>query len=165
MKTFEERYTAWVDGELNADELQRFEAELAAHPDATTDRDGAHKLGNLLREFGGAPALGNAEFFNHQLLASIEADQVPARRADGKGFSWSFGRWGWIGAAACAAVMAVALSQSLFPPKSPPYMAQIIEAEATEDNLWVTAVHSDAAEVTVLWVDGLEYLPASYQLQ
>ena len=61
--------------------------------------------------------------------------------------------------------MAVALSQSLFPPKSQPYLAQVIQAEATADNLWVTAVHADDDELTVLWVDGLEYLPASYQLQ
>ena len=166
MKTFEERYTAWVDGELNAEELQQFEAELAAHPEAAEDRDAAHKLGNLLRDFGSAPPLSNPDFFNHQLLAAIEADQAPVRRAESsKGWSWNFGRWGWVGAAACALVMAIALSQSLAPSKSRPYMAEIVQAHATTDNLWVTAVHSDADEGTVLWVDGLDYLPASYQLQ
>ena len=165
MKTFEARYTAWVDGELNAEESQQFEAELQQRPEALDDRESLHKLGNLLRDFGGAPPLSNPGFFNHQLLASIEADQAPARSEAGTAWSWAFRRWGWVGAAACAAVMAVALSQSLFPPKSQPYLAEVIHAEATADNLWVTAVHADDGELTVLWVDGLEYLPASYQLQ
>src|SRR5688572_12903082 len=102
MKPFEERYTAWIDGELKGDELQRFEEELLQHPDALEDRKSVHKLGNLLRDFGAAPPLGNEDFFNHQLLARIEADQAPIRRKEtaGQRAGWSFGRWGWIGAAA-----------------------------------------------------------------
>ena len=49
MKTFEERFTAWVDGQLTGEALAAFEKELAAHPEATADRDAALKIGELLR--------------------------------------------------------------------------------------------------------------------
>src|SRR6478609_3873588 len=126
MKTFEERYTAWVDGGLTGEELQQFESELTQHPEAQEDRESAQQLGKLLREFGGAPPLSNPDFFNHQLLASIEADRVPTARESRTRSVWAFGRWGWVGAAACAAVMAVTLSQTLFSTKTRPYMAQIV---------------------------------------
>jgi hypothetical protein len=172
MKPFEERYTAWIDGELEGDDLLRFEEELAQHPDAVEDRNAAHKLGGLLRDFGSAPPLGNEDFFNHQLLSRIQADQAPLRREkEGSGAGWAFGRWGWIGAAACAVGMAYALSQTLIPPKTRPSvfahnaMSQILDAHAEEPGVSVTPLQSDSDGVTVLWIDGLDYLPASYQLQ
>ena len=74
MKTFEERYTAWVDGQLSGDALAAFEKELAAHPEAAEDRAAAQKLGDLLRNHATAPALSNADFFNLQLQQRIEAE-------------------------------------------------------------------------------------------
>lgn len=177
MKPFEERYTAWIEGELTGEELVRFEEELSQqHPDAEEDRRSAQKLGHLLREFGGAPPLTNPDFFNHQLLARIEAEQAPARvpGKDESRIGWSISRWAWLGAAACAVGMAFVLSETLLPTRtnaptiasvSPsPYMVQVLEAQAADSDLWVTAVHSDVDDVTVLWIDGLDYLPASYQL-
>lgn len=174
MKPFEERYTAWIDGTLKGEELQRFEEELSQHPEAVEDRKAAHQLGRLLRDFGGAPPLRNPDFFNHQLLAMIEAEQAPARReaVGGARFRWSFGRWAWLGGAACAAGVAFVLSLTLLPKAatpmiaaSSPSMAQIVDAQAVEAGVWVTALHSEADDVAVLWIDGLDYLPASYQLQ
>ena len=175
MKPFEERYTAWIEGELTGEELARFEKELSQeHPDAAEDREAARKLGTLLREFGGAPPLTNPDFFNHQLLARIEAEQAPARTKakEGTRVSWSLSRWAWLGAAACAVGMAFVLSETLLLRKSAaptlaavsPYMVEVLEAQPADSQLWVTAVHSEADDVTVLWIDGLDYLPATYQL-
>lgn len=170
MKPFEERYTAWIDGALKGEELQRFEEELSQHPEAVEDRKAVHQLGRLLRDFGSAPPLRNPDFFNHQLLARIEAEQAPARRekVESAHAGWSFGRWAWLGGAACVAGMVFVLSSTLLPKAggaSAPYMAQIVNARAADSGVWVTALHSDADDVTVLWIDGLDYLPASYQLQ
>src|SRR4026209_1930799 len=71
MKPFEERFTAWVDGQLSGDELAEFEKELAQHPDAASERAAAQKLTKLLREHSTAPALTNAEFFNLQIQQHI----------------------------------------------------------------------------------------------
>ena len=73
MKTFEERFTAWVDGQLTGPDLAECEKELATHPEAAAERAEAQKLGDLLRAQH-APKLGNADFFNHQLMQRIAAE-------------------------------------------------------------------------------------------
>ena len=65
MKTFEERYTAWIDGQLQGDALTAFEQELARRAEAgdaeaaETDRAQALGLRALLKEHLQAPALTN----------------------------------------------------------------------------------------------------------
>src|SRR6266853_2905921 len=80
MKTFEERFTAWVDGQLSGEALAAFEKELAAHPEAAADRDAARQLGKLLRAHSTAPALSNADFFSLQLQRRIDAETPPRRQ-------------------------------------------------------------------------------------
>jgi hypothetical protein len=42
---------------------------------------------------------------------------------------------------------------------------QILEADPKAPKVYATAIHSDQDNLTVLWLDGLDYLPASYQLK
>jgi anti-sigma factor RsiW len=42
-----EEWTAYLDGELGADERDRFEAFLAAHPEAAAEADGCRRLARL----------------------------------------------------------------------------------------------------------------------
>ncbi len=88
MKTFEERYTAWIDGQLEGSVLAAFERELARRAEAgdaesaEADRDGALQLRSLLKEHLQAPALTNSEFFSHQMRERIDAEisRAAARR-------------------------------------------------------------------------------------
>lgn len=108
MKTFEERYTEWVDGQLQGAALVAFEEELARRAqagEAQAEKAGAAQLRALLREHLQAPALSNTEFFNHQLRERIERDGSGRRRAaverpEAKAPWWSFARLGLSGAAA-----------------------------------------------------------------
>jgi hypothetical protein len=111
MKTFEERYTEWIDGQLAGADLSAFEAELgrrAAVGEAKADRTQAVILRNLLRDHLRAPALSNAEFFSHQLRERIEAERARERRDEkaasgGRSpgwFGWSLPRGAWLGATA-----------------------------------------------------------------
>ena len=45
MKTFEEKFTAWVDGRLTGAELAAFERELESHPEALAEKEAALDLG------------------------------------------------------------------------------------------------------------------------
>lgn len=107
MKTFEERYTAWIDGELEGNALVAFEQELerrAAVNDAYTDKADALKLTSFLHEHLHAPALTNADFFNHQLRERIAGERAAARRPQESAsraplFAWSLSRLAWLGAA------------------------------------------------------------------
>jgi hypothetical protein len=83
MKTFEERYTAWIDGRLEGGALGAFEQELsrrAAAAEAQADKTDASRLRRLLRENLQAPALTNAEFFSLQIRERIEAERAASRR-------------------------------------------------------------------------------------
>ena len=112
MKTFEERYTAWIDGQLQGDALTAFEQELARRAEAgdaeTAETDRAQALGlrALLKEHLQAPALTNAEFFNHQMRERIDAEiDKAARRREAAArpvwrlpaFAWPFARLAGVG--------------------------------------------------------------------
>ena len=111
MKTFEERYTAWIDGQLEGPALLAFEQELArrsAAGETEADRTDTLRLRHLLRDHLEAPALNNAEFFSHQLRERINAERAStARRPEGvvgRGgllalFPWSVARLAGLGAA------------------------------------------------------------------
>ena len=76
MKTFEEKWTAWLDGELRGKELAEFEASLPDRAAAEAEKLETQKLGGLLKQQLRAPAMGNEEFFNHQLRERIEAEDA-----------------------------------------------------------------------------------------
>ena len=86
MKTFEEKWTAWIDDELSDAERAEFEASLDDRAAAEAEKNQAHKLGALLKEQLQPRAMGNEEFFHHQLRGRIAAEmKEPApRRADGR---------------------------------------------------------------------------------
>ena len=67
MKTFEEKWTAWIDDELSDAERAEFEASLDDREAALAEKNQAQKLSALLKEELRAPAMGNEEFFHHQL--------------------------------------------------------------------------------------------------
>ncbi len=190
MKTFEERHTAWVDGKLSPAESASVEAELASHPEAALGKEEALALGSLLRLHGQAPKLANPEFFTHQILARIEAEDRLGRAPDVEkakpAFHWPVVHLGWAGV--CSLLVAFILFQMFVKPQSAVprqtanvpladlvsaptplpsspetgYGAEIVSASSPDPNISVTPVHSTNDRVTVLWVDGLDYLPASY---
>ena len=171
MKPFEEQFTAWVDGKLSGPELAAFEKELAQHPETPADKIAAEKLGRLLRAHPTAPALSNADFFSLQLQQRLQAEQ-PRERAGEKarGWFWSMPRLVFAGAA-CLLVAGL-MFKSLVVPQSEtqsllasPYFAQVVESWTSEPGVYANTVYNAQDNVTVLWLDGLDYLPASYQLK
>ena len=111
MKTFEERYTAWIDGELEGNALVAFEQELACRAtvsDAYADKADAMRLSSFLHDHLQSPALTNADFFNHQLRERIAGERAASQRANAERSS---GR----GAAVCLVALASRLDGSCVP--------------------------------------------------
>lgn len=168
MKTFEERFTAWVDGQLGGSELAEFEKELAAHPGAAAERAEARKLGGLLRAQP-VPRLGNEDFFNHQLMERLAAETPRATAAaKGRASFWSLPRLVLAGAA-CLAI-AGGLFQVLIPAGLPPgaksdYYAEVIELWPGDPSISASTVYHPEDNVTVVWLDGLDYIPPTYALK
>ena len=127
MKTFEERYTAWIDGKLEGPALTSFELELsrrASAGEARADKEDATRLRWLLTTHLKAPAMTNVEFFSHQLRERIEAERMTGRRREEVRpswmpvFSWPFARLAGLGAA--TAFVAVALYYGTMPRATAP---------------------------------------------
>lgn len=171
MKAFEEQFTAWVDGQLTGEELAAFEREFASRPDALADRAAAQQLGALLRSQPTAPRLANPDFFNLQLLQRIEAERPKAERG-GSGakapWFWSLSRLAMAGAACL--LVAFVLFRTMIPVGSSPemgspYFAQVIESWPGDESISATTVYTPEDNVTVLWLDGLDRVPAEYAIQ
>ena len=150
MKTFEERYTAWIDGELEGNALTAFQQELtrrAAEGEAEADRTDASRLRALLQDHLQAPALTNPDFFNHQLRERIEAESAAssrgrdvARRAEPGLFAWGFARLAGLGAACLFA--SAALYYGMMPRSGPTPNPGVVDNRPAADNGAIVAVNS-----------------------
>ena len=170
MKTFEEKWTAWVDDELSEAEHAEFEASLDDRAAALAEKHQAHKLGALLKEELRAPAMGNEEFFHHQLRGRIAAESAPA----GTGLApaerenwWTIPRLLWTGVSSLAvfAVCAFFVMREERAPDQSQYLTQILNARVdpgVNPNATVSIFQTKQDRVTVLWVDGLQSLPSDY---
>jgi hypothetical protein len=170
MKTFEEKWTAWIDGELTGNELAEFEASLPDKAAAEEEKRDAKKLGAFLKEQLQGRAMGNEEFFHHQLRERIAGDArvaVAPEKSVAKPALWPLGRLVWVGATSLAifCVCAVFVMREKAPTDQSQYLTQILNARvdpAVSPNATISMFEANDEKVTVLWVEGLQSLPSEY---
>ena len=170
MKTFEEKWTAWVDDQLTGNELEEFEASLPDKAAAEAEKRAAKKLGMLLQRELRAKSLLNADFFSHQLRGRIEQEDrhdSPSRGGAGLSVWWPIRRLVWAGAASLAMFIAIAVfvMRDKEPSEPSQYLTQIMGAKldpANGPNATITIFESKEDRVTVLWTEGLKSLPSEY---
>ncbi|MEY2505224.1 MAG: hypothetical protein QOJ05_1792 [Verrucomicrobiota bacterium] len=170
MKTFEEKWTAWIDGELPGDELAEFEASLPDRAAAEAEKGDALKLQTFLKEHLPAPAMGNEEFFHHQLRERIAAEtrvENPAESDAGSPVWWPIGRLVWVGATALAifSVCTFFVMRETPTGDQSQYLSQILNARVdpvVSPNATITMFESKEDKVTIVWVEGLQSLPSEY---
>ena len=173
MKTFEQKWTAWLDNELTGKEREDFEASLPDRAAAEAEKEGAHKLGALLKQELGAEALHNEEFFSNQIRERIALHEQTRR----SGFAWfdyvrstswwTVPRLALSGAAALVlfALCAVAVLREKNPAEQSQYLTQILNARVdpvVSPNASISIFETKDDRVTVLWVEGLQSLPSDY---
>jgi hypothetical protein len=147
--------------------LAEFEKQLTEHPEAAAEKDEALRLGAFLRTHATTPSLSHSDFFNHQLMQRIAAES-PRAVEQRRGSFWSLPRLAFAGA--FSLVVALALYRAMIPTGSstdhqPKYFAQVVEAWPADPGISATTVYSAEDNVTVLWLDGLDYIPATYALK
>ena len=169
MKTFEEKWTAWLDGQLSGRELTEFESSLPDLATAEAEKRDAQKLGAFLKKELGAQALSNEEFFSHQLRDRIARETTEDRsRGGARSTWWTIPRLVWSGAAALVLflVCAVAILRPNQPGEQSEYLTQILNSRvdpAANPNATISIFESkNDNKVTVLWTEGLQSLPADY---
>jgi anti-sigma factor RsiW len=172
MKTFEEKWTAWLDGQLSGRELSEFEASLPDKAAAEAEKADVRKLGELLKRELSARILTNEEFFSHQLRERITRLRSPRRRPARQGRKpgstwWTIPRllWTGVGSIAVFLVFTVLVVREKNPAEESPYLTQILNARVdpvTSPNATVSIFEVKKDRVTVLWTEGLQSLPADY---
>ena len=169
MKTFEEKWTAWLDGQLSGRELLEFEASLPDKAAAEAEKAEAGKLGVLLKRGLGAPALINEEFFSHQLRERIVRESIlpSAERETGASTWWTIPRLLWTGTASLAVflIFTVLVIRDKNPAEESQYLTEILNARVdpvVSPNATVSMFEAKQDRVTVLWTEGLQSLPADY---
>src|SRR5258707_12851782 len=95
MKTFEERYTAYLDGLLSESEAAIFEQEQSA---LAAQKAEWSKLQRVLRENLISVELTNPDFFNSQLLQQITKTPSRGRPLLAGWFGIPLLAWGGLGA-------------------------------------------------------------------
>jgi anti-sigma factor RsiW len=169
MKTFEEKWTAWLDGELSGRELSEFEASLPDKAAAEAEKAGAGKLGALLKRELGATALKNEEFFSHQLRERIMRENtLPSAAPETRASTWwTIPRLIWTGTASVAVflIFTVFMIRDKNPAEESQYLTEILNARVdpvVSPNATVSMFEAKQDRVTVLWTEGLQSLPADY---
>jgi hypothetical protein len=168
MKTFEEKWTAWLDGELSGRELAEFEASLPDKAVAEAEKADARRLGVFLKRELGAPALTNEEFFSHQLRDRIRQSSAPSAQREAKASTWwTIPRLLWTGTASLAVflVFTIFVIRDKNPAEESQYLTQILNARVdpvVSPNATVSMFEVKQDRVTVLWTEGLQSLPADY---
>src|SRR5215467_15120643 len=99
MKTFEEKWKAWLEDQLRGRELSEFEASLPDKAAAQAEKAEAKKLGELLKRGLSTHALTNEEFFSHQLRERIVQETREAARLHGRRTWCTIPRLLWAGTA------------------------------------------------------------------
>lgn len=170
MRPFEEQWTAWLDGELTGTELAEFEASLPNKAAADAEKLDAANLGAFLREQVQVRAMGNEEFFHHQLRQRIAADEHAEPVPENTGawpVLWPINRLAWAGVASLAIFFLCTffVMREKPPTDQSQYLTQILNYRvdpAVSPDATISMFNSKEAKVTVLWVDGLQTLPAEY---
>jgi anti-sigma factor RsiW len=162
MKTsdFESRFTAWLDGQLPAQEVAEFEREMRERGfDPASEQEAFSGARTLLREHSFVPNLPHPDYFQHRLLHQIELDQKEPRVPSTSW--WRFPRLIWAGAVSLlvAGVLFKAMIPYGAPPQeSPPYFATVVDVRTYEPTISVDTIYNPEDNVTVLWLNGLDYL-------
>ena len=168
MKTFEEKWTAWLDDQLTGRELLEFEASLPDRAAAEAEKREMKKLGQLLKQELGTVPFPNEDFFNHQIGEKIAHDD--RGRSHGGGSIWTWWTVPRLVLSGAAALAMFVLFSLIFvrdrTPESPsPYLTQILNARVDpgiSPNATITMFEAKDDRVTVLWTEGLRALPSEY---
>jgi hypothetical protein len=151
MKTFEEKFTAWLDGALSGQELQSFENE---HPAILHEKADFLKLKSLLRQSLPRPELKSPDFFNSRIMEQIGLEQLA---------SSSPSRWRWLGlprlawggiftlSVGCALFLTLIPRGDLSDPRTR-YVAEVLKAKTKDPK--VKATVENQKDMTVLKMEG-----------
>ena len=155
----EEKWTAYLDGKLSAQDAAAFERE---HPEAIAERELHARLVSAVRLHSPAPELRNADFFNERILREISPRPAAAPKRERA--LWPL--WRLAFASACCLLFAGVIYAMFVrgnEGRQDNYVAQVVSVQAGDALLDATVLDADG--LAVVWIDGLDQLPNDYVLE
>jgi len=151
MKTFEQLYTAWLDGLLSKEETAAFEKH---HPELLPERAQMVKLKQLLRSNLAPVELTHPEFFTSKLMEQI----VPPERRLPSWLGVPRLAWGGVGSFAFAlALFAFLIPHEKLVTRHPEYVAEVLKTTTTDPKISAT-VDSETG-ITLIKLEGVDKVP------
>ena len=155
----EEKWTAYLDGKLSAQDAAAFERE---NPGAVAERLMHTQLTSALRLHSPVPRLRNAHFFNESILREIAVRPAAAPAKERR--LWPLRGLAFASVCCLLAVGGIWMKFVRDGDEKPDrYRAQIVSVTAGDESLNATVLDADG--IKVLWIDGLEQLPSDYVLE
>jgi len=162
MKTFEEKFTAWLDDRLGGEELRSFENE---NPSIQRERAEFLKLKSFLKESLPRRELWNPEFFSSQIIEQIRRE-TGAIGGGSRRPLLGLPRLAWSGI--CALSLGFALLFAMIPrgdisdPRAK-YVADVLKTKAADPK--VKATVENQKDRTIIKLEGLDKLPPGLELR
>lgn len=158
MKTFEEKYTAWLDGALESEEANAFESE---HALIIHEKGDFLKLKFLLREDFQGKSLDDPDFFNSQIMVQIERETTkPIPSVSRSWFSLSHLAWGGVFALTIGFVLFFTMIPhgDLSNPRSG-YVAEVLKTKTADPKIRATV--DSQKDMTIIKLEGLDKVPTN----
>jgi hypothetical protein len=162
MKTFEEKFTGWLDGVLGGEELRSFENE---HPSIQQARAEFLKLKRLMKENLPQRELENPDFFSSQLIDRINREQGAIGKRGGFQFL-GLPRMAWAGF--CVLSVGFGLCFTMIPkgqfsdPRAN-YVAEVLKTRTSDPK--VKATVETQKNLTIIKLEGIDKLPPGQELR
>jgi anti-sigma factor RsiW len=159
----EERYNRWIDGTLPDSERAALRADLAAAGIAETERDTVLRAGELLRRT--AAPLEHADAFREQILDRIRSEVASDDRRASRS-SRPTPRFGLAWSGLTLVALAIIGFAFLIPkPWDQSTQSEVYSVWSEADAVSAVAVHTPDHSASVVWLDGLEYIPSEHAIR
>ena len=162
MKTFEEKFTAWLDGKLDDEEARSFESE---HPAIQQERTEFLELKGLLKKNLCHRELQNPDFFSSQIMEQIRREEGTTATVSRR--SWlGLPRlaWGGVGALTVGfALFFVMIPRGDLSDPRAKYVAEVLRTKTVDPKIKATV--ENQKDMTIIKLEGLEKLPPGQDLR
>ena len=143
-------------------------AEEPFNESAGTESAADLQLGQFLREYCSSQELRHPDFFSHELMRRIAADQAASQsckpaRISGRFLFLSLQRMAGVGA--LCLLIALLLFAATIPgakrtnPTASQVITEILNTSTDDPAITASSFNSKNGHVAVIWLDGLTYLP------
>lgn len=159
----------WLDGEMNDNERASFDEQLKNDPLLAKEAEELRALSATIRlHMPAEMKMPHADFFNSQIqvrISQMEADDARSNVAAAPiwfaVFRWLRQPWLVPAGAAALAVLSLVL---LRPAQDAPSQSTILSSYTPNTQVRAHTFHDEAADATVLMLDGLDEVPAEKKI-